>query len=128
MVITDIYNDLLPFPLAHSIFPLHSANASADHSAFPLGMIQIFIYEVFGPLVVLSKLNSHSFPLTFFTRHGSTKSCPQEMILIINIIFIIFLVNKWPNFFSVIRIKLPTSAGSWKKQESSRKKHLFLLY
>ena len=24
-------------------------------------------------------------------------------------------------------IKLPTSAGSWKKQESSRKKHLFLL-
>ena len=25
-------------------------------------------------------------------------------------------------------IKLPTSAGSWKKQESSRKKHLFLLY
>ena len=23
--------------------------------------------------------------------------------------------------------KLPTSAGSWKKQESSRKKHLFLL-
>ena len=25
-------------------------------------------------------------------------------------------------------IKLPTSAGSWRKQESSRKKHLFLLY
>ena len=25
-------------------------------------------------------------------------------------------------------IKLPTSTGSWKKQESSRKKHLFLLY
>ena len=25
-------------------------------------------------------------------------------------------------------IKLPTSAGSWIKQESSRKKHLFLLY
>ena len=25
-------------------------------------------------------------------------------------------------------IKLPISAGSWKKQESSRKKHLFLLY
>ena len=25
-------------------------------------------------------------------------------------------------------IKLPTSAGSWKKQESSRNKHLFLLY
>ena len=25
-------------------------------------------------------------------------------------------------------IKLPTSAGSWKNQESSRKKHLFLLY
>ena len=25
-------------------------------------------------------------------------------------------------------IKLPTSAGSWKKQESSRKKHPFLLY
>ena len=47
------------------------------------------------------------------------------MILIINIIFIIFLVNKWPNFFSVIRIKLPTSAGSWKKQESSRKNIYF---
>ena len=25
-------------------------------------------------------------------------------------------------------IKLPTSSGSWKKQESSKKKHLFLLY
>ena len=25
-------------------------------------------------------------------------------------------------------IKLPTSAGSWKKQESSREKYLFLLY
>ena len=25
-------------------------------------------------------------------------------------------------------IKLPTSTGSWKKQESSKKKHLFLLY
>ena len=25
-------------------------------------------------------------------------------------------------------IKLPTSTGSWEKQESSRKKHLFLLY
>ena len=25
-------------------------------------------------------------------------------------------------------IKLPTSIGSWKKQESSRKKHLLLLY
>ena len=24
--------------------------------------------------------------------------------------------------------KLPTSAGSWKKQESSKKKNLFLLY
>lgn len=77
-VITDIYNDLLPFPLAHSIFPLHSANASADHNVFPLGMIQIFIHVVSGPLVVLSKLNCHSFPLTFFTRHGSTKSCPPR--------------------------------------------------
>ena len=26
------------------------------------------------------------------------------------------------------QIKLPTSTGSWKKKESSRKKHLFLLY
>ena len=25
-------------------------------------------------------------------------------------------------------IKLPTSTGSWKTQESSRKRHLFLLY
>ena len=27
-----------------------------------------------------------------------------------------------------LEIKLPTSVGSWKKQDSSRKKHLFLLY
>ena len=37
------------------------------------------------------------------------------------------LRDLWDNF-KCSNIKLPTSAGSWKKRESSIKKYLFLLY
>ena len=88
----------------------------------------------------LEKVSFHSNP------KGNAKECPNyHTIALISHASKIMLKfsqpgfsNRWTVNFQIFKlvlekaeepeIKLPTSAGSSKKQENSRKKHLFLLY
>ena len=88
----------------------------------------------------LEKVSVHS-----YTKEGSAKECSgyrtialisqasKIMLKILQTRFQQYVNRELPDVQVLEKaeepeIKLPTSAGSWKKQESSRKKHLFLLY
>lgn len=79
MVIAGIYK--LPFSIIimyypiYSIFPLQLASTSDCCSSLlgmGVGVIQTFIPERSGPLVVLSELGCCSLPLTLITGYGKT--------------------------------------------------------
>lgn len=71
LFIAGIYNYLFPFPISYSLCP---------HQVFLQSVVACLVGgpEGSGPLVILPRLVSYSFPLTLITGRGATKKCAQE--------------------------------------------------